>query len=98
MTNDWTIGWRRRTRLGGDWFNGDGSGTPDYNGMAVPLNENGQAYYVEIKDNMGVVKSHHVVTENQYVWTAAQQSTDFGSSQSTVYVNVYQISDIVGLG
>ena len=96
--NDWTLGWIRRTRLGGDWNNGDGTGSVDYNGQSVPLNEDGQAYFVEITDNIGVVKRSGTVTSNRFSYTSAMQVTDFGSNQSTIYVNVYQISAQVGIG
>jgi hypothetical protein len=31
-------------------------------------------------------------------YTAAQQTTDFGSGQSSITFNVYQVSDAVGRG
>ncbi len=89
---NWTIGWNRRTRLGGNLMDGTG---------AVSLAEDGQGYQVDIlKLNMGVLTAVRsiVVTTNSAVYTQAQQITDFGSPQASLMVNVYQISGQVGKG
>ena len=89
---NWTIGWNRRTRLGGN--------LADLTGV-VPLAEDGQGYQVDIlklvSGNLTVVRSFVVVT-NSVTYTAAQQTTDFGSPQTSIQVNVYQISGQVGKG
>lgn len=99
---DWTFGWIRRTRLGGDWLNGgDTPGTypPPQDGMSVPLNEDGQAYDVEILDTDNVtVKRTGTVTSNRFQYLTADQIADFGSTQSTVRLNIYQRSAQVGRG
>ena len=38
------------------------------------------------------------VTAETASYTAAQQTTDFGSTQSTIYFKVYQVSAQVGRG
>ena len=38
------------------------------------------------------------LTSPTTIYTAAQQVTDFGSAQSSVLVNVYQLSAAVGRG
>jgi Putative phage tail protein len=88
--SDWTVSWLRRTRLGGSLQNGIGT---------VPLNEDGQGYSIDIlaADNVTVVRTV-TVTTNSVVYTAAQQTADFGSTQSTIRCNVYQLSGQVGRG
>ncbi|MBZ5566561.1 MAG: phage tail protein [Acidobacteriia bacterium] len=87
---DWTIGWLRRTRYGGAWLDSTGD---------VPLNEASQSYVVEILSGLGgTVKRTITATVNRATYAAADQVTDFGSHQSTLYVNVYQVSAIVDRG
>lgn len=87
--NDWTLGWLRRTRLGGGWVDLYGD---------VPLSEDGQGYTLEITDSGGTVKRTVTVTTNRFTYTSAMQVADFGSNQSTIYVNIYQLSGQVGRG
>lgn len=82
-----TITWVRRTRINGQWT--------DY--VDVPLGENAEAYEVDVMDGSTVVRT--ITASSQSVsYTAAQQTTDFGSSQSVVTVRVFQVSSAVGRG
>jgi hypothetical protein len=93
---DLTIGWTRRTRYAGDWLNNTGS---------VPLNEDSETYQIDIMNGVTVVRTINW-TPGTYdsngnptaLYTAAQQTTDFGSPQATVTVNIYQISAQIGRG
>jgi hypothetical protein len=87
---DVTLNWTRRTRIGGTWR--------DY--VDVPLSEDSEIYDIEITDSTrAVVKRTIRVTDAEsLVYTAAQQTTDFGSTQATVYFTVYQISSTIGRG
>lgn len=87
-TGDWALSWVRRTRIGGAWT----SGTP------IPLGEASEAYVVEILNGGAVVRTITGLTSAAATWTASQQTTDFGSGQSSVSWRVYQISDSVGRG
>jgi len=81
------ITWIRRTRLGGEWRDN----------VDVPLSEETEAYEIDIMDGVTVVRTLTSTTETvQY--TAADQITDFGSEQSSVDVNIYQMSVIIGRG
>ena len=64
-----------------------------------PVFEETESYVIEILDGVGgsVVNSYTSSSE-LYEYTAAQQTTDFGSTQSTVYVKIYQVSATVGNG
>lgn len=84
---DLTIKWTRRTRIGGSWRSNVG----------VPLSEAYEQYQIEIM-NGSAVKRTITTTDPTVIYTAAQQSADFGSIQSTVQVRIYQMSDKVGRG
>lgn len=88
---DLTLNWIRRTRLSGAWNN--------Y--ADVPLGETSEAYVVEVYNNSAyasIVRTITGITSATTSYTAAQQTTDFGSTQATVYWKVYQVSATVGNG
>ena len=90
-SNNINATWVRRTRYGGEWQ--DGTGT-------VPLNETTESYDLLIYDSTGTTLKRTVagLTSPSYSYTAAQQTTDFGSTQTSVYAVVYQNSSVVGRG
>lgn len=85
-----TIIWQRRTRKGGEWR--------DY--VDASLGEDAESYEIDVfeDDAYAVVLRTITATTTSTSYTAAQQTTDFGSAQSTVYVRIYQISAAVGRG
>lgn len=85
---DLTINWIRRTRLNGDWKDG----------VDVPLSEESERYEVDIMQGTTVKRTITGLTTPTASYAAAQQVTDFGSAQSSVLVNVYQLSAAVGRG
>ena len=88
---DITINWIRRTRIAGGWLN---------NADSV-LGEASEAYEVEIYSSNTYVTVKRTITglsSPTTTYTAAQQTTDFGSTQATIYFIVYQISATVGRG
>jgi len=86
-TDDITISWVRRTRIGPEWR--------DF--VDVPLGELTESYSIDIFDNGTVVRTL-TSTSGSVVYTAAQNATDFLSVQTSVHVKVYQISADVGRG
>lgn len=90
VTNDWTITWIRRTRIGGEWRDG----------VDVDLGESQEKYEVDIFTNSSytTVKRTLTVYSQSATYTSAQQVADFGSNQTNLYIKVYQISSIVGRG
>ena len=86
-----TITWVRRTRIGGeaDWADGV---------TDVPLSEDSESYDVDVLNGSTVVRTISGLTTPTAVYTAAMQTTDFGSTQTSVAVNVYQRSAQVGRG
>lgn len=82
-----TINWVRRSRIGGGWTDGGD----------VPLGEETEAYEVDIMDGDTVVRTLEV-TDETATYSAADQTTDFGSAQAEVDVIIYQMSATVGRG
>ena len=83
-----TINWLRRTRVNGEWR--------DY--VDIPLNEQSELYDLEILNGGTVVRTFSNISTSAQIYTAVQQTTDFGSVQSAVSIKVYQRSAIVGRG
>jgi hypothetical protein len=83
-TGDWALSCRRRSRIGYRWTGGS----------TVPLGEAVEAYEWDIMNGASVVRTISSSTPAA-TWTAAMQTTDFGSGQSTVSYRVRQIGDLV---
>lgn len=90
-TNDWSLEWIRRTRVGGAWR--------DY--VDATLGEATESYEVDIFSNNTYATLKRTLSglaTPTAAYTSAQQVTDFGGNQSTLYVKVYQVSSDVGRG
>jgi hypothetical protein len=85
---DLTITWLRRTRFSGEWRDL----------VDVPLNEASEAYEVDVLDGAGQIVRTLSSTSPSVIYSAANQSTDFGAPQGAVDLAVYQISAAVGRG
>ncbi len=85
---DLTINWKRRTRINGDWRDA----------VDVPMSEESERYEVDIMSGVTLKRTITGLTTPTAVYTSAQQVTDFGSAQSSILVNVYQLSAAVGRG
>jgi len=85
---DIIITWKRRTRFGGQWRDR----------VDVTLGEIFEKYEVDIFDGASVVRTFTGITVETVTYTAAQQIADFGSEQSSVVVEVFQISETVFRG
>lgn len=87
---DLTITAVRRTRIGGEWR--------DY--ADAPLSEASESYEVEIWNSTFTTlkRTLPAVSSPSASYTSAQQVTDWGSNQATVYVRFYQLSATVGRG
>lgn len=82
-----TLNWKRRTRYGGAWVDG----------QDVPLAEASESYEVDVLNGATIVRTL-VSNTPSVAYTAAQQTADFGSLPPSVSVKVYQLSAIVGRG
>lgn len=85
-----TINWIRCNRLSGEWRNL----------VDVPQSEDTLQFSIDILSAPGgAVKRTINVTDVQTVqYSAADQVTDFGSTQSSIAIAIYQISSQVGRG
>ena len=78
-----TIQWMRRTRIGGVWLEN----------VEVPLGETVEYYRIFIYSSntyATVLREIYQSPNDVYTYTAADQTTDFGSTQATVYCGVVQ--------
>ena len=85
-----TINWVRRSRLSADWTS--------Y--ADVPISETTESYDIEIwNSTYTVLKRTFAANATPTVaYSSANQVTDFGSNQATIYVRVYQNSSVIGRG
>lgn len=81
---DWVFSWNRRSRVGGRWTGN----------TTVPLGESAENYELDIMNGGSVVRTITATSETA-TWTTAQQTTDFGSAQSTVTARVRQVGDLM---
>lgn len=88
--NDWSLSWIRRTRDGGEWRDS----------VDVPLGEATEAYEIDVfaDGTYAVVKRTIAASTPACAYSSANQVTDFGSNQSTLYLKIYQLSAVVGRG
>jgi hypothetical protein len=80
LNGDLTLTWVRRTRIAGD----------SWETIDVPLGETAERYAVEILDGP-VIKRSFELSAPSLVYTAAEQSLDFGSPQSAVTFRLTQL-------
>jgi hypothetical protein len=84
---DLNITWKRRTRMGGGWRDN----------AEVPLGEVSESYEIEILNSAAVVRVL-ATTSPIVIYTAVQQTADFGSTQAAVAVRITQLSATIGRG
>jgi len=82
-----TLTWVRRTRGLAEWL--------DYADVAI--NETTEAYEIDILDGTTVVRTLSV-TAAEVTYSATNQVSDFGSAQSSITADIYQISETRGRG
>lgn len=88
-SNNLTVTWVRRSRLGHE--------TP-YAGADLPLGEQYERYELDVMNGSTVVRTITVNDATTASYTAADQTTDFGSPQASLTIKIYQISATVGRG
>uniref|UniRef100_UPI001F431F6F baseplate multidomain protein megatron n=1 Tax=Oryzibacter oryziterrae TaxID=2766474 RepID=UPI001F431F6F len=86
-SGDVTIRWIRRTRTGGD----------DFDGYEVALGEASEAYEIKVYDGATVKRTLNASSPS-LVYSAAAQTSDFGSPPATLDLSVAQISETMGPG
>lgn len=86
-SGDWSIDFTRRTRIGG----------ANVNGSDVPLGETSEQYKIRILDGEDVVRTIETTSSSGNLYTAAQQVTDWGGAQTTLTVEIVQMSPVLGI-
>jgi hypothetical protein len=88
-TGNWIVSWIRRTRIGGDnWETAD-----------VPLGEESERYRLRIRATSGSVPVRSIdLVAASHVYTAAEQTADFGGPASSFVAEVAQLSVTYGEG
>jgi hypothetical protein len=81
-----TFSWIRHARFDGDSWVGE-----------VPLCETSEAYNVDILSGLSVVRSL-AASSPSALYAAADEVADFGAPQTSLTVNVTQLSATVGRG
>jgi hypothetical protein len=84
---DLNLTWVRRTRIGGD----------SWDGIDVPLGETQERYEIDILDGP-TVKRTLTATSPSAIYTAAQQTVDFGAPQPSISLRIFQLSATRGRG
>lgn len=89
LNNDIKLSWIRQTRSGGE----------NWAINQVPLNEQTEAYEVEIFTNIGVAVLREISCDiPSLIYSEAQQLIDFGQLASEFKIKIYQISAQIGRG
>ena len=82
-----TLTWARRTRWHGEWLDE----------IDIPLFEAEESYQVDILKNSAVVRTLTARTTTTS-YSAADQTMDFGTTQSVLSVSIYQMNATIGRG
>lgn len=83
-----TFSIQRRSRLSSSWW---------ANGMEAPVGETSLALEADIIDG-GTVKRTLTSSTGEFLYSSADQISDFGSIQEYVVIRIYQLSTVVGRG
>lgn len=85
-SGDWSVTATRRTRIGG----------ANLDGTDVPLGEVSEAWEADVMDG-ATVKRTLTGTSLPLIYSAADQTTDWGAPQTALTVNLYQMSPALSL-
>lgn len=88
-SNNLSLTWMRRTRIGGEWLDGI---------EVVPLSEDSEAYQIDIFSGITVVRTIAVAGSPAASYSAAQQTADGLTPGNPVALKIYQMSGEVGRG
>jgi len=81
------ISWIRRTRIGGD----------SWDGAEVPLGEASERYEIDVLDGDDAVRTL-AASSPSALYSLADQSADFGTPPDAVTVRIFQLSESYGRG
>lgn len=87
-SSDLAVSFTRRSRFSSSWW---------ITGVPAPVGEASEAYQVDVMSG-STVKRTISITSPSFTYTAADQTTDFGSPQTSITLRIYQVSATVGRG
>lgn len=87
-SSNFTATFTRRSRLQGSWWSA---------GVEAAIAEQSEAYEIDVMSS-GIVKRTITSATPSFSYSAANQVTDFGSTQSSITFRIYQISAATGRG
>ncbi|WP_341706541.1 phage tail protein [Halopseudomonas sp.] len=87
-SGDLTATFVRRSRLSSSWWS---------TGVVAPVGENAESYSIDVMNGSTVVNTLSSSAAG-FSYSAADQTTDFGSPQSSITFRIYQLSEVVGRG
>lgn len=87
-SSNFTGTFTRRSRLSNSWWT---------NGVVAPVGETSEAYEIDVMSG-STVKRTISATSPTWTYSAANQTTDFGSPQSSITFRIFQLSAVVGRG
>ncbi|MEG7359920.1 phage tail protein [Pseudomonas citronellolis] len=87
-SGNFTGNFTRRTRLSSSWWT---------NGISGPVGEASEAYEIDVMSG-STVKRTISVSSPTWTYSAANQTTDFGSAKAAITFRIFQISNIMGRG
>lgn len=88
VSSNFTGTFTRSSRLSNSWWT---------NGVVAPVGETSEAYEIDVMSG-STVKRTISATSPSWTYSAANQTTDFGSPQSSITFRIYQLSSVVGRG
>ena len=88
--SDWVISWRGTARFSGSWIDGS-QATPDPDFLAYRIVIYSDGTGTTIVRQVEQADSGNFQARQEYLYTAAQQTADFGSPQSVLYAQVFQV-------
>lgn len=87
-SSNFTGTFTRRSRLSSSWW---------ATGVAAPVGEASEAYEIDVMDGLTVARTITASTP-AFAYSAADQTTDFGSAQASITFRIFQLSATVGRG
>lgn len=88
ISGNFTGSFYRRSRLSSSWWS---------TGVPAPIGETTESYEIDVMSG-STVKRTITASTPSFSYSAANQVTDFGSTQSAITFRIYQLSEIVGRG
>lgn len=87
-SSNFTGTFTRRSRLSSSWW---------ATGVVAPAGEASESYEIDVMSSGSVVRTITASTPS-FAYSAANQTTDFGSAQPSITFRIYQLSATVGRG